>query len=77
VWICSRNDALGNAAVLLAAMGVFGTNSGWPDIFVAGVMGALGLWGGFQILSHARGELRSGAAGHHAVTAGYLAHERS
>ncbi len=70
VWICSRNDALGNAAVLLAAMGVFGTNTGWPDIVVAGIMGALGLWGGFQILSQARGELRSDAAGHHAVTAG-------
>jgi Co/Zn/Cd efflux system component len=70
VWICSRNDALGNGAVLLAAMGVFGTNAGWPDIVVAGIMGALGLWGGFQILIHAIGELRSDTAGHHAVTAG-------
>jgi Co/Zn/Cd efflux system component len=68
VWICSRNDALGNAAVLLAAMGVFGTNTSWPDIVVAAIMAALGLWGGFQILGQARGELRSDIAGR-AVTA--------
>jgi Co/Zn/Cd efflux system component len=69
VWICSRNDALGNAAVLLAAMGVFGTGTSWPDIIVSAIMGALGLWGGWQIFSHARGELRSDPAGH-VVTAG-------
>ena len=38
VWICSRNDALGNVAVMLAALGVFGTGTGWPDIIVASVM---------------------------------------
>ncbi len=59
VWICSRNDAVGNAAVLLAAMGVFGTGTGWPDVTVAAIMGGLGLWGGWQILAQARGELRS------------------
>jgi Co/Zn/Cd efflux system component len=59
VWICSRNDALGNLAVLLAAIGVFGTGSGWPDVVVAAVMGGLGLSGGWQILSQARGELRA------------------
>lgn len=59
VWICSRNDAIGNAAVLLAAMGVFGTGTGWPDVIVAAIMGGLGLWGGWQIINHARGELRS------------------
>ena len=32
VWICSRNDAIGNLAVLLAAAGVFGTGTGWPDL---------------------------------------------
>jgi Co/Zn/Cd efflux system component len=62
VWICSRNDAVGNAAVLLAAMGVFGTGTGWPDIVVATIMGALGLWGGWQIVSQASGELRAGRA---------------
>nr|WP_294518172.1 cation transporter [uncultured Rhodopila sp.] len=59
VWICSRNDAVGNAAVLLAAMGVFGTGTGWPDVIVAAIMGGLGLWGGWQIVAQARGELRS------------------
>jgi Co/Zn/Cd efflux system component len=59
VWICSRNDAVGNAAVLFAAMGVFGTGTGWPDVIVATIMGALGLWGGLQIVSQARDELRS------------------
>ena len=58
VWICSRNDAIGNLAVLLAAMGVFGTGAGWPDVIVAAVLGGLGLWGGWQIVSHARRELR-------------------
>ena len=59
VWICSRNDALGNAAVLMAALGVFGTGTNWPDIIVAAIMGGLGLWGGLQIVNQARGELRS------------------
>ena len=58
VWICSRNDALGNAAVLLAATGVFGTGTHWPDVIVAAVMAGLGLWGGLQIVNQARGELR-------------------
>lgn len=64
VWICSRNDAIGNAAVLLAAMGVFGTGTGWPDVIVAVIMGGLGLWGGWQIISQARRELRRVPAGH-------------
>jgi Co/Zn/Cd efflux system component len=58
VWICSRNDAIGNLAVMLAAMGVFGTRTGWPDLIVAAIMGGLGLWGGLQIVSQARRELR-------------------
>lgn len=59
VWICSRNDAVGNLAVVLAAAGVFGTGTGWSDVIVAAVMGGLGLWGGWQIIGQARGELRS------------------
>ena len=58
VWICSRNDAIGNAAVLLAAAGVFGTGTGWPDIIVAAIMATLGISGGLQIVRHALGELR-------------------
>ena len=59
VWICSRNDAVSNLAVMLAALGVFGSGTGWPDVIVAAIMGGLGLWGGWQIVSRARGELRS------------------
>jgi Co/Zn/Cd efflux system component len=58
VWICSRNDAIGNMAVLLAAAGVFGTGTGWPDLVVAGVMAALGIGGGWQIVRQASTELR-------------------
>jgi Co/Zn/Cd efflux system component len=58
VWVCSRNDAIGNVAVMLAALGVIGTGTGWPDIVVASVMTALSLWGGDQIIRHAAGELR-------------------
>jgi Co/Zn/Cd efflux system component len=60
VWICSRNDAIGNLAVVLAALGVFGTGTGWPDVIVAAIMGGLGLWGGWQIVQQAKDELRSG-----------------
>lgn len=63
VWICSRNDAIGNLAVMLAALGVFGTGSGLPDIFVAAIMAGLGLWGGGQIIRQAIGELRSSRVG--------------
>jgi Co/Zn/Cd efflux system component len=58
VWICSRNDAIGNLAVLLAAAGVFGTGTGWPDIFVAAIMAGLGLSGCWQIVRQALHELR-------------------
>ncbi len=58
VWICSRNDVIGNAAVLLAAAGVFGTGTGWPDILVAAVMALLGLAGGREIMKHAARDLR-------------------
>src|ERR1700722_10996994 len=64
VWICSRNDAVRNAAVLLAAVGGFGTGTGWPDVAIAAIMGGLGLWGGWQIVAQARGELQSAPKGH-------------
>ena len=59
VWICSRNDAIGNVAVMLAAFGVFGTGSGWPDLVVGGLMSALGLQGAWTVAKHAREELRT------------------
>ena len=58
VWICSRNDAIGNMAVMVAALGVFRTGSAWPDLLVAGIMAALAISGGAQIVRHARDELR-------------------
>jgi Co/Zn/Cd efflux system component len=64
VWICSRNDAIGNVAVLLAAAGVFGTGTGWPDIIVAAILAVLGIWGGWQIITHTLEELRAVLAGH-------------
>lgn len=58
VWICSRNDALGNLAVLLAASGVFATGAAWPDLAVATLMAGLALWGAVQVVMQARQELR-------------------
>ena len=58
VWICSRNDAVGNVAVVAAAAGVFGTGTAWPDLIVAAILATLGLTGGWQIIRQARGELR-------------------
>ncbi|MEQ8388526.1 MAG: cation transporter [Alphaproteobacteria bacterium] len=57
VWLCSRNDAIGNAAVLLAASGVWATGTGWPDLIVAGFMASLFLWSAIQIVRQATGEL--------------------
>ena len=58
VWICSRNDAIGNIAVVAAAAGVFGTGSAWPDLIVAAILAGLGISGGWQIIGQARAELR-------------------
>jgi Co/Zn/Cd efflux system component len=60
-WICTRNDVLGNLAVLLAALGVFGTGTGWPDVIVAAIMAVLALQGATIVIRQARGELRSSA----------------
>lgn len=58
VWLCTRNDAIGNVAVMLAALGVFGTGSGWPDIVVASIMGVLGLTAARTVITQARNEMR-------------------
>jgi len=58
VWLCSRNDVIGNLAVMLAALGVFGTGRGWPDIVVAAVMGVLALQGASVVIRLALGEMR-------------------
>lgn len=59
VWICSRNDAIGNLAVLAAAAGVFGTGRAWPDLVVAALMAGLAIWGSAEVFRQARGELPS------------------
>jgi Co/Zn/Cd efflux system component len=59
VWLCTRNDMIGNVAVLLAAAGVFGTGAAWPDIAVACVMAVLGLVAAREIVGKARVELRA------------------
>ncbi|WP_165856186.1 cation transporter [Marinobacter sp. JSM 1782161] len=56
VWVCSRNDAVGNLAVLFAALGVFGTGTPWPDLLVAGIMSGLSVSAGVRILISARAE---------------------
>jgi Co/Zn/Cd efflux system component len=65
VWICSRNDVIGNLAVGLAALGVFGTRTAWPDLLVAVLMAGLALTGAASVLRHARLELRGGAPAAH------------
>ena len=59
VWVCSRNDAIGNIAVLAAAIGVFGTGRAWPDLVVASILAGLAVWGSTEVFKQARGELRS------------------
>ncbi len=61
-WICTRNDVLGNLAVLIAALGVFGTGTGWPDIVVAAIMAGLALQGAWIVLRQSIAELRSAPA---------------
>jgi len=58
VWLCSRNDAIGNVAVMAAAGGVALTGTAWPDLAVAGLMAGLFLWSAFHILVQALRERR-------------------
>lgn len=58
VWLCSRNDAIGNVAVMVAALGVFGTGTALPDLLVATVMASLALSAAWSVMRQARGELR-------------------
>lgn len=62
VWLCTRNDALGNVAVMIAALGVFGTGTVWPDLAVAAAMAGLAITGGWSVIRQARQELASTAS---------------
>lgn len=69
VWLCTRNDAIGNVAVMVAAVGVFGTGTLWPDIAVAAVMASLALSASYQTVRNALGEMKSPHAQAHAQEA--------
>jgi len=74
VWLCSRNDAIGNVAVMIAALGVWGTATAWPDLIVAAIMAALFLTSSVQILRQAWSEHRTGVQTtgprHHTLASG-------
>ena len=59
VWLCSRNDAIGNVAVIIAASGVFLTRTMWPDLIVSAIMGLLGLIACYKVFKKAIPEYRS------------------
>jgi Co/Zn/Cd efflux system component len=58
VWLCSRNDAIGNVAVMIAALAVWGTATKWPDLIVAAIMAGLFLNSSIQILRQSYREMR-------------------
>ena len=66
VWFCSRNDAIGNVAVMFAALSVWGTATGWPDLMVAAIMASLFLSSAFQIVRQALAEWKEASAHTHA-----------
>lgn len=63
VWLCTRNDAFGKVAVMLAALGVFGTGTAWPDLAVASIMAALAIGSGRAVLMQATSEWQAARAG--------------
>lgn len=62
VWLCSRNDAIVNVAVGLAALGVMGSGTAWPDVLVAVAIAALALSAAWSVVRQARGEIEAHAA---------------
>lgn len=58
VWLCTRNDAIGNIVVMIAALGVFGTGTAWPDLVVATLMAGLALSTAWQVFRQAMQEIR-------------------
>lgn len=60
VWLCTRNDAIGNVAVMAAALGVFGTGTLWPDVAVAAVMALLAVSACVQTIRVAWAEMHGG-----------------
>lgn len=58
IWLCSRNDAIGNIAVMMAAAGVLATGSRWPDLLVAAIVAGLSITAAIRVIRLARAELR-------------------
>lgn len=58
VWLCTRNDVIGNLAVVAAASGVFATGGNWPDLVVAAIMAGLALYASAKVIAHATEEWR-------------------
>ncbi len=58
VWLCTRNDAIGNVAVMLAALGVSGTSRGWPDVAVAVLMGVLAISAACSVIAQSWNEIQ-------------------
>ncbi len=59
IWLCSRNDAIGNVAVMVAAAGVFASASRWPDLIVAAVIATLSFAAAIVVIRLANAELRA------------------
>ena len=60
VWICSRNDAIANIAVIFAGIGVWITSTKWPDLIVAFIIASISLNGALHIIRKAKKELNNG-----------------
>jgi len=59
IWLCSRNDAIGNTSVMVAATGVLALGSRWPDLLVATLIAALNLSAALQVARQALRELHT------------------
>lgn len=59
VWLFSRNDAIGNLAVVIAAALVYWTGMSWPDLLVAVLIAGLFLHSSWSIIRDARADLRT------------------
>lgn len=59
VWLCSRNDAVINMVVVLAALGVFGTGAAWPDLVIAVGIAALALTAAYSVIKQSSAEIRA------------------
>jgi len=68
VWLCSRNDAIGNVAVIVAALGVWHTTTGWPDVLVAAILASLFMHSATKILRQALEEWRQSIVGRETIS---------